>query len=62
MITIIGGGASGMVAAIAARRNGADVRIIERLNRIGKKILTTGNGRYNMTNTNMSGKKYHSST
>ncbi len=62
MITIIGGGASGIVAAIAARRNGADVRIIERLNRIGKKILTTGNGRCNMTNTNMSGKKYHSST
>lgn len=49
-IVIVGGGASGMVAAIAASRNGADVTIIEQKEMIGKKILSTGNGRCNLTN------------
>lgn len=50
-IVIIGGGASGMLAASVAANNGANVTIIERNNRIGKKILVTGNGRCNYTNT-----------
>ncbi|MGL5434139.1 MAG: NAD(P)/FAD-dependent oxidoreductase [Lachnospiraceae bacterium] len=52
-IAIIGGGASGLMAAIAAARQGADVTIIEHMDRVGKKILSTGNGRCNMTNLTM---------
>ena len=50
-IVVIGGGASGIMAAISAARHGADVTIIEHKDRIGKKILSTGNGRCNFTNT-----------
>ncbi len=50
-VYIIGGGASGLVAAIIAKRQGANVTIIERNSRIGKKILVTGNGRCNYTNS-----------
>jgi len=49
-VYVIGGGASGLVAAIVAKRNGAKVTILERNHRIGKKILATGNGRCNYTN------------
>ncbi|MCI9378487.1 MAG: aminoacetone oxidase family FAD-binding enzyme [Eubacterium sp.] len=49
-VLIIGGGASGMAAAIAAARNGASVTILEHMDRIGKKILSTGNGKCNYTN------------
>lgn len=49
-IAVIGGGASGMMAAITARRLGAEVTIFERNNRVGKKLLSTGNGRCNITN------------
>ncbi|KUO52738.1 MAG: flavoprotein [Desulfitibacter sp. BRH_c19] len=51
-VIVIGGGASGMVAAIVAARNEAKVTILERNPRIGKKILATGNGRCNFTNVN----------
>lgn len=51
-VIVIGGGASGMVAAISAKRQGADVTILERNPRVGKKILATGNGRCNFTNIN----------
>lgn len=61
-VIIIGGGASGLVAAITAARRGTKVCIIERLNRIGKKILVTGNGRCNMTNTDITSQRYHSSS
>lgn len=47
---IIGGGASGMMAAVAAAENGASVTILERRDRIGKKLLATGNGRCNLGN------------
>ena len=50
-IAIIGGGASGMMAAIFAARKGAKVLLLERNDRLGKKILVTGNGRCNYTNT-----------
>ena len=49
-IIVIGGGASGMMAAIAASANGAKVTIIEQNPFPGKKILSTGNGRCNYTN------------
>lgn len=52
-VIIVGGGASGLVAAIAAARNGAEVTIIEQKDRVGKKILSTGNGRCNLTNEYM---------
>ncbi|MGD9569607.1 MAG: NAD(P)/FAD-dependent oxidoreductase [Sedimentibacter sp.] len=58
-IAVIGGGASGLMAAIAAARKGAEVTIYEKLNKVGKKILATGNGRCNYTNMNMSIDRYH---
>lgn len=58
-VLVIGGGAAGMMAAISARNHGADVTILERNNRIGKKILATGNGRCNYTNMNLSINNYH---
>lgn len=58
-IIIIGGGASGMTAAIAARRRGAGVTILERNPRVGKKILATGNGRCNLSNTDIDISRYH---
>jgi len=51
-VIVIGGGASGILAAITAARHGAKVTILERNPRIGKKILATGNGRCNYTNIN----------
>jgi hypothetical protein len=59
-IAVIGGGASGLTAAIAAVKNGAEVTIFEKLSRVGKKILATGNGRCNYTNMNLSKECYHS--
>lgn len=49
-IVVIGGGASGLLAAIIAKRNHAQVTLIERNPKLGKKILATGNGRCNYTN------------
>ncbi|MCY6372122.1 NAD(P)/FAD-dependent oxidoreductase [Clostridium ganghwense] len=49
-LIIVGAGASGIVAAITAKNLGIDVALIESNNRIGKKILTTGNGRCNIAN------------
>ena len=50
-VGIVGAGASGLMAAITAARNGADVCIYENKDKAGKKILATGNGRCNFTNT-----------
>lgn len=58
-VIVVGGGASGMVAAIWARRMGADVTIVERNPRVGKKILATGNGRCNFTNIYCNVRHYH---
>ncbi|MBE5960366.1 MAG: NAD(P)/FAD-dependent oxidoreductase [Lachnospiraceae bacterium] len=49
-VLVAGGGASGMVAAIFAARKGKRVAIIEHKDKIGKKILATGNGKCNYTN------------
>lgn len=59
-IIIAGGGASGLTAAIVAARMGADVTILEHMDRVGKKILSTGNGKCNMTNLNLSSRCYRS--
>ena len=50
-VIVIGGGASGMMSAIAAARRGCRVKILEHMDEPGKKILATGNGRCNFTNT-----------
>lgn len=49
-IAVIGGGASGMIAAIAAHGKNAKVTLFEASDRVGKKILVTGNGKCNFTN------------
>ncbi len=59
-LIIVGGGASGIMAAIMAKDLGIDVAILESNDRIGKKILTTGNGRCNITNKNINVLRYHS--
>lgn len=59
-VIIIGGGASGLMAAITAARNGAKVTVLEHQNQIGKKLLATGNGRCNFTNRNQELSHYHS--
>lgn len=62
-IVIIGGGASGLVAAIAAARcPDTHVLILEHKNRLGKKILSTGNGRCNLTNAYQDPSCYRSET
>lgn len=52
-VLIVGGGASGLMAAIMAAREGAEVTILEHNERPGKKICATGNGKCNLTNTEM---------
>ena len=52
-IGIVGAGASGLAAAIAAARAGAQVTVIEHMDKAGKTILSTGNGRCNLTNRRM---------
>ncbi|MCQ2447893.1 MAG: NAD(P)/FAD-dependent oxidoreductase [Oscillibacter sp.] len=58
-VVIIGGGASGMIAALTAAQNGHHVQILERQARVGRKLLSTGNGRCNLTNLNMGETHYH---
>ncbi len=53
-IAVIGAGASGMTAAVAAARKGCRVCLLEALPRAGKKLLATGNGRCNISNRNVS--------
>jgi len=57
---IVGGGASGLLAAIIAAESGATVTILEHMPRVGKKILSTGNGKCNMTNLHMTAECYRS--
>ncbi len=47
---VIGGGPAGMFAAITAAKNGAKVLLLEKNDRLGKKLLITGKGRCNITN------------
>ena len=50
-VIIIGGGPAGMMAGISASRMGDTVTIIEKMNSCGKKLLITGKGRCNITNS-----------
>ena len=50
-IIVIGAGAAGLMAAIFAAGGGARVRLLERNDKIGKKILVTGNGKCNLSNS-----------
>ena len=58
-ILIIGAGASGMMAAHTAAKYGAIVTVIDHNNEAGKKLLITGNGKCNFTNTDVSPRHYH---
>jgi len=58
-ICVIGGGPAGMMAAIAAARAGARVRLFDRMHRVGKKLLVTGNARCNLTNLACGPVHYH---
>ena len=59
-VLIIGGGASGMMAALSALENPDNsVTLLERQSRVGKKLLATGNGRCNLTNRNIRLTHYH---
>lgn len=49
-VFVVGGGAAGMMAAITAAENGAQVTLLERNDRLGKKLYITGKGRCNVTN------------
>ena len=59
-VVVLGGGAAGMTAAIWARRQGASVLLIEYNDMLGKKILSTGNGRCNLSNRRISASSYRS--
>lgn len=61
-VIIIGGGAAGIFCALSIMENtkeSVNVTILERLEKIGKKILATGNGKCNFTNKNLAPKKYN---
>ncbi|KAF0207559.1 MAG: aminoacetone oxidase family FAD-binding enzyme [Actinomycetota bacterium] len=58
-VLIIGGGAAGLTAAIAAARRGASVTLLEGGARVGQKILASGNGRCNLTNLSTSPEAYN---
>lgn len=58
-IGVIGGGAAGMVAAIAAKRKGAEVVILEAKDRVGQKLLATGNGKCNLGNRDFDISQYY---
>jgi predicted Rossmann fold flavoprotein len=58
-LVIVGGGASGLMAALAAAEAGVRPVILERMDRVGKKILATGNGRCNLTHLSAEPSRYH---
>jgi len=58
-VGVIGGGAAGMMAAITAARQGAGVTILEGNDRVGKKLLATGNGKCNLGNLKLTAEEYH---
>ncbi len=58
-VAVIGGGASGLTAAITAAREGAEVTLLERGHLLGRKILASGAGRCNLTNSKILPEHYH---
>ena len=61
-VAVIGAGAAGIMAGIAAARSGAEVSLLEHTDSIGSKLLMTGNGKCNYTNTDISRDSFHSGT
>lgn len=64
-ILVLGGGAAGLAAALAAAQSAegkAKITVLERNPRVGKKLLATGNGRCNLDNRNMSPERYFTSS
>lgn len=61
-VLIIGGGASGLIAAVSAARAGAKVTVLEQNKQVGKKLLVTGNGRCNLTNRDQTLSYYRGSS
>ncbi|MDY3119124.1 MAG: aminoacetone oxidase family FAD-binding enzyme [Peptoniphilus sp.] len=59
-IAIVGGGVSGLAAGCLLAEGGHRVAIYERKNRVGKKLLVTGNGRANVSNGDLSRAHWHS--
>ncbi len=59
-ILVIGGGAAGMACAVMLARGGASVKILERGERLGRKLSATGNGQGNVTNLQMGPEFYFS--
>ena len=49
-VIVVGGGAAGMMAAVFAARNGQNVQLLEKNEKLGKKLYITGKGRCNITN------------
>lgn len=60
-VIVIGGGPAGMMAAIFAARSGAKVAIVEKNDRLGLKVLATGNGRCNISNSEVTSSRYYGS-
>lgn len=58
-VLVIGGGASGLMAAVAARMWGATVLLLEKNPRVGKKLLTTGNHQCNLSNFHLQAHRFH---
>ena len=58
-VAVIGGGAAGIAAALEAARHGVQVTIFEKNDRVGKKILATGNGKCNLSNRLMGPECFH---
>ncbi len=63
-VLIIGGGAAGLCAAIRLKQNCKNLKIaiLEQLPRVAKKLITTGNGRCNITNRDININRYHGET
>ena len=58
-VIVVGGGASGLAAAIAAARAGAEVTLLERGHALGRKVLASGGGRCNLTNAQILPERFH---
>ncbi len=59
-ISVIGGGAAGMAVAVMLAKRGNDVTVLERGERLGRKLSASGNGQGNVTNLNMGPQYYFS--
>ena len=59
-VMVIGGGAAGLASAIAAGRAGCKVMVLEKRERLGRKILASGNGRCNLGNVDLSPSRFSS--